>query len=187
MRGLDKYVTRVAAEERAQAAMSRLSSAIAKRDERRRKQRRRPPRPMPPTFTALPAQAFASAGVDRYCNYVALEDTARALIEGDELFVSRAPLYGLLVAPREETPLVTEPDADATVVPLVLSDVPVALFDGTGHVVSVRAWQTGTVPIYALCASEQATGAQPAALGLSKKDYADLQARATRMLGARLS
>lgn len=181
MRGLDKYVARVAAEERAQAAMGQLNSAIAKRDARRRARRSRP---APPVFTAFAASEFARER--RPLPGRSQQDAARALIDECALLVSRT-LHGLLVAPRIEASLVTEPGVDATMVPLAISDVPVALFGGTARVVSVRLWKVEPAPVFALCASEHATDTPPAALGLRREDHEALQAQAARMLGARLS
>lgn len=184
MRGLEKYEARVAIERRATSSMGDMHRAIRKREARRR----RGPMPEVAVLSALPALNFAASDPETKCSEDEVRATARAMIEEGSLLVARVLGQGsLLVAPREERPLPLQLGAVSCVVPLAISDAPVSLFNGTGRVVSVRLWKNGSVPIYALCASEHAVEAQPSELGLSKRGYEDMQRRVAWILGARLS
>jgi hypothetical protein len=189
MRGLAKYEARIAQDSRAALAMARIDRAICKRDARKRRTARR----TSPVVTRLRALVFSNASDDEGgddgggASEAQFRRTARHLIE-EGLLVGRAPGQGwLLAAPRQQSTFHAPSDVDALAVPLLLSNAPLALFDGTGRVVSIRLWRDGAVRVYVLCGSDHAADAQPATLGLSKRGYEVAQHRAAWLLGAQMS
>lgn len=180
MRGLAKYQARVALDDRATTSMRRLDRALRLRDARKR----RGSEPAPPVVTALPALVFAKTTPAGAVSEEQLHSTAVKLIEGDKLLVGHVPGHDFLLAAPRKLDL---SQAQSIHVPLLLSDTPVLLFNGTGRVISARLRKEGSVNVYELCASSEAHSAEPKALGLSKKAYRAAQYRAAWLLGAEMS
>lgn len=180
MRGLEKYANRVAEEARKITAMAELHRAIQKRDAKRRRAA-----VAPPTGRACKAVDFADVDPEVEPNEVDATRAAVGLI--DEGFVVCRVLdeRSLLVAPRGAH---TSEWLPATSVPLLLTNEPVEIFHGDTQCVALRLWKREPVPVYILARPDmECEVGRPVDLGLSAAGYAELQCKAAKLLGVKLS
>jgi hypothetical protein len=205
MRGLDKYMERVAHERRSMRAMLRLHKRL---------QRRSKTKTIDATATSVASQ-FTHALEPRACSVRATRISERAtrkaleaLREASVESNGRPPVArrvlgnrAVLVAPAEATTVDMAPtmsaiassqDADdicsaTDTMPLLDLSEPIALFGGTSCKVGVRRMEAGNLSTFALVRCLQGCDeAAPIALGLTPNAHRDLQREAAQLLGLRL-
>lgn len=162
------------------ASMAKLQSDIAKRDALRR-------RPPPKPASARLCRALDHADADPEVDPNEMDAARAAVGLIDEGFVVCRVLgeRSLLVAPQGAH---TSEWLPATSVPLLLTDEPVPIFNGETSCIALRLWKRSPVPVYILARPDlECEVGTPADLGLSAAGYAEVQRKAAKLLGVKLS